>query len=320
MIFQTVRLEEIDFGDETFRITDDLTPERMIASLKEIGQVNPVILLERTGGRKVIVCGFRRLHALLMMGRKEALARIEPPDRTTQEMFRLALIDNVSHRRLTAMECARALSSLRNSCTVNENTLTEVYLPMLGLRPHLKVLRSYLNLHRIMSGLRRLVREEQITVSSAERLAGMSTEVQERLARLLENVRLSASLQRKVLDLLEELGAATEGGILQVIDRPEIACIVDDPGQSMFQRGEKLHEALYRQLYPRLCRAHERFREKERMLALAGKVRMVPDPFFETPRVRFEFEVSSADEFRHSTAALERASQDPALDGLFRLD
>ena len=320
MIFQTVRLEDIDFSDETFRITEDLASERMMASLRKIGLIHPVVLRERTGLNKVIVCGFRRLHALQRLGKAEALARIEPSDCPPLQSCSMALLDNLSHRRLTALESSRALFVLRHACRVDEDTLIETYLPMLGLKPHRNVLRTYLDLSRLASGLRHLVREEQVTVSSAQRLALMAAQVQERFAAVFKSIRLSASLQRKVLDLFEELGAMAPGGVLEVMDRPEIAAVLKDPGLSPFQRGEKVHDALHRLRSPRLCRAHDRFRAKERSLGLPGNIRVAPDPFFETSRIRISFEVSSPGEFRDVSAALRQAARNPALDGLFQLD
>jgi len=320
MTFQTVRLDDIDFSDETFRITEDLALEKMMASLKATGQINPVVLLTRTASPDVIVCGFRRLHALRQLGVREAMARMEQPSRAPLEIFSMALLDNVSHRVLNPLECARALSVLEHSCDVDQSTLVEKYLPLMGLAPHKNVLCSYLSLHRLEPALRRLLREEHLTVSSAERLAGKSSETQQEYARVLDRVRLSAAMQRKVLDLLEELGALAAAGLKEVVDRPEIASVLKGPGLSPFQRGEKVHDALRRLASPRLCRAHDQFRAKGRSLKLPGKVCLAPDPCFETPRIRVDFEVSSAAEFRDVASALHQAAQNPALDGLFQLD
>jgi len=320
MIFQTVRLEDIDFSDETFRITEDLASERMMASMKKVGLVNPVVLRAGTGSNRAIVCGFRRLHALQRLGRTEALARIEPSCCSPLELFSMALLDNLSHRRLSPLECARALFVLQHACAVDQGALIVTYLPMLGLMPHQNVLRTYLNLCRLVPALRLLVREEKITLSSASRLALMATQIQERLAAVFGGIGLSASLQRKVLDLFEELGSKASGGVLEVMDRPDIAAVLKDQGLSPFQRGERVHDILRRVQSPRLCRARDRFRAREQSLGLSGKVCITPDPFFETPRIRISFEVSSSDEFRDVASALNRAAHGPALDGLFQPD
>ncbi len=58
MIVREVALSAIEFEDETFRISEDLDLERMISSLRAVGQVHPVLLLERaTSEPSEIVCG-----------------------------------------------------------------------------------------------------------------------------------------------------------------------------------------------------------------------------------------------------------------------
>lgn len=320
MTFQTVRLEDIDFSDETFRMTEDLVSERITASLKVVGLINPVVLRQSAGTKKAIVCGFRRLHALRHLGKAEALARIEPSSCPPLQAFSLALLDNLSHRRLTALECSRALFVLQDACGVDRDMLIDKYLPMLGLKPHENVLRTYLDLGRLTPALRHLVREEEITLTSAAWLAGMPAAIQERFGAMFERIQLSASLQRKVLDLFEELGATVSGGVSEVMDRPDVGAVVKDSSLSCFQRGEKLHDLLYRLRSPRLCRAHDRFRANEQSLGLSGKVSITPDPFFETTRIRVNFEVSSPDEFRDVASALHRAAQKPTVDCLFQVE
>ena len=78
MTFAEIRLEEIDFENETFRISEELYPAPLLDSLREIGQVNPVLLLEGRAPKKAIVCGFRRLRALKLLRIPRALSRIIP--------------------------------------------------------------------------------------------------------------------------------------------------------------------------------------------------------------------------------------------------
>jgi hypothetical protein len=92
---------------------------------------------------------------------------------------------------------------------------------------------------------------------------------------------------------------------------------LDDSRLSPFQKGEKLHQVLCRLRNPRLSRAAERFLAEKKLLGLPGSIQITPDPFFETPGLRVEFNASSADRFRDLTAALQRASQMAALDEMF---
>ena len=73
MDFKTIQIEEIDPANETYRISEDLDSGSVLDSLEKIGQLNPVLLLDRNP-LKIIVCGFRRIRALRRLGRSRVLA------------------------------------------------------------------------------------------------------------------------------------------------------------------------------------------------------------------------------------------------------
>jgi hypothetical protein len=321
MMLHEVPLTAIDFEDEAYRITEDLDLARMSASLQAVGQVHPVLLIAGAApSRHKIVCGFRRLHGLLCLGRPEATARLlEPADLSALEVFLKAIWDNLSHRQLSPLEVARVLSKLKHQCGVEDEVLVTHFLPLLGLSPHGNVLHSYLCLHGLHPDLRRLLVAGQLTLSSAERLAQAGHEVQAGVAPVLAAVRLSASLQREVLELAEDLAAISGGTLVDVLNEAQILDIARDARLSAFQKGEKIHDCLYRRRNPRLSKARETFLAEKNRLGLPGTVRLLPDAFFESPRLRVEFDVASAEAFREMVEALGRACRADSLDRLFRI-
>ena len=313
MVFKEIYLEEIDIEDETYRISEELDSQSVLDSLREIGQLNPVLVLDGNP-RKVIVCGFRRVRAMRHLGKPQVLARVLSENTSDSvRTLELALWDNLSHRKLEPLEQARALFKLQNVYGVSNDRLVETYLPFLGLAPHESVLHTYLVLHGIRPGLRRCLVEGLLTCSSIEHLAEMPYQVQDSVAGLMIRIRLSASLQRKVLGLLDDLSFAA-------LDSPEVLDALEDPRLTPFQKGEKVHEFLYRLKNPRLLQALERFAALKKLLGLPGSIRVAPHPFFETPDVHVEFEASSAGRFRELAAALQKAAQLQELEELFRLD
>jgi len=319
MDFKTIQFEEIDIEDETYRISEDLDSASVLDSLKEIGQLNPVLLLDQTP-LKIVVCGFRRIRALRKLNRSEVFARILSKElHSTLQRFELSLWDNLSHRRLNSLEKARLLYKLGNTCGVSRDTLIQTYLPLLGLAPHESVLESYLKLNGIHPALRHWLVEDRLTLSSVDILAAMPHPVQSRIASLMDKIRLSASLQRKVLALLEELSTMAGDPMDAPLDNPVVQSILDDSRLSRFQKGEKLHAILYRMKYPGLSKALDRFQDTKKRLALPGSVRIIPHPFFENADLRVEFQASNAEHFRELTLALQTAAQSPDLEELFRV-
>ncbi len=320
MIFKQIPLEEIDLEDETYRISEELDSAPVLDSLREIGQLNPVLLLDR-GRRKVIVCGFRRIRAMKRLGKPQVMARIlSEGSCNPAQSFALALWDNLSLRQLDTLEKARVLAKLRDIGGVSADMLIKKYLPLLGLIPHESVLHAYISLNGAQPGLRRCLIEGRLTPSSMEILAEMPCEVQDNIAALMSSIRLSASLQKKVLALLGDISAVTDARMDAPLNNSKVLALLDDPRLSPFQKGEKLYEILYRLRNPRLSEALERFLAQKKRIGLPGSIRITPHPFFETTDLRVEFDASDVEHFRELAAALYKAAQLPELEGLFQID
>lgn len=311
-------LSTIDFDDEAFRITEDLELDRVCASLQAVGLIQPVVLLEGLEASEyTIVCGFRRLHGLRRLGMSEAAATVLPAGLNMRDIFLKALWDNLAHRQLNALENARVLFTLKHACGVSTDDLVRQFLPMLGLPAHSNVLLAYLSLHELHPDLRRLLKAGHMTLATAERLGRLDTAAQAAAAGTFAKVRLSASLQREVLDILEDLAAMTHSEIAGILSAPEIAGIAGDLSLSPFQKGEQLHALLYARRYPRVTGAREKFQAAKAELNLPGTIRVSPDPFFEAPRLRVEFEAGSARTFRQAVESLQTACRSSALERLF---
>jgi hypothetical protein len=233
--------------------------------------------------------------------------------------FELAVWDNLSHRELNALEIARALTALKNVFEVPHEVLIHDYLPVFGLDSHKNVLRSYLALHPLNPELRKLFLEGRITQESAERLSQSTCDFQCVMAAVLSKARWSASLQREILDMVEELSSIWKCAPGEIFGRTEIGAVLNGHDGSSSQRGEKIRETLYQWRNPRLSDARRQFQLEKVKLGLPAQVRLSPDPYFESNRVRVEFEVSSADGFRKIAVALQNASERTDLEGLFRV-
>ncbi len=320
MILEQMPLEEISFEREAFRISEILDSASIRNSLAQVGQLNPVILLDQES-RKTIVCGFRRVFALKMLGKERVSARIlSSADISVPQAFDLALWDNLSHRELNLLEKARVLAKLRIMCGIGEERLRDFYLPALGLSSSPAVLRNYLRVDGMHEGLRQCLLAGKLTHSSLELLAAKPESVQESVAELMDRIRLSASLQRKVLNLLEELASMRGASFDAPLKEPQMRTTLEDPALSPFQKGEKVHENLYQQMHPRLSRAVERFQNQKKLLGLPGSIQIQPHPFFEDPGVRVSFDAPDVHRLRQLTAALQKAAESPDMEELFKVE
>jgi hypothetical protein len=319
MLTEDISLEQIDQNDELFRISEELDSAPLMKSLREIGQLNPILLLQRDS-RNLIVCGFRRVHALRKLGTIKILARIlteETCDAVRAFMF--ALHDNLSQRQLDPLEKARVLFTLQTKLHVPDEAIVHTYLPMLGLNPHESVLRSYLLIHGMHPVLRACVKECRLTHTSVETIAEMPPAAQDGIAYLMSKARLSASLQKKVLDLLIDISANTGDHSGVLLNGPELTAVLNDPHLSAFQKGEKVHENLYHMRNPRLSATLDQFMAQKESLQLPGSIRITAHPFFEEPGLHVEFDAPDAERFRDLVDALQKAGRRPELEKLFTI-
>jgi hypothetical protein len=316
MIYKEMSIEDIDSECEEFRISEELNITPVLESLREIGQLNPVILLGRNP-RKVVVCGFRRIYAMQRLGFPRISVGILDESCDSLKAFRLAIWDNLSHRQLNPLEKARVLFKLQSLCGVLADKIVKDYLPLLGLAPHESVLGSFLSLHAIQPDLKQCLVEGKLTLSSLEILAKTACSIQDRIALLMGNIRLSASLQKKVLSLLEDLAAMTNAPFDAPLNQPEAMAILEDPRLSPFQKGEKLHELLYGLRNPRLSQAQKQFLARKKLLGLPGSIQINPHPFFETSDLHVEFNAPDAARFRDLAAMLQKAAQLQELEELY---
>ena len=317
MLLKDVELGEIDAECEEFRISEDMDSESLTDSLRAVGQLNPIILLERSECL-IVVCGFRRLAALRRLGVHAAVARILTAEECRKtHPLKLALYDNLAHRELSPFEKARAVVMLRDICGVTRERLISEYLPLLGLPPRENALDGFIALHVARPELRRLFAVDALTLASMERLSKLSGDEQERFAAVMAAVRLSASLQKKTLDLLDDLAGMNRTAFTAPLDIPEIQEFLLDAKLSSFQKGEKLYVMLYRLRNPRVARAEADFAAQRKRLGLPGAIRVTPPPYFETAELRVEFEAASPEKFRELAAALQKAAESPELARIF---
>ncbi len=306
--------------DETYRISEVLDPPQVESSLREVGQLNPVVLSGHDAAGLAVVCGFRRLRALRRMEAPAASARVLTGSAGRPlDAFRLALWDNLAHRQLQPLEIARALFTLQYSCGLSRDLLIGDYLPALGLAPRADILETYLRLNALDNGLRAQLSAGRLSLAAAGRLAAKPLSQQASFATFLSAVRLTASMQRRFLDLVEEIGARDNRAEEEVLFNPELQDVLADAKLSGFQKGERVYEILYVRRYPRIAVAEVRFAAERKKMSLPGSVRLEHDRFFETSSVRVEFDADSPVRFRSLASALERASRSPSVEALFQV-
>lgn len=175
-----VSVDEIDPNPlQPRRVFDQEGLDELVASIREVGIVQPVIL-RRAGTRYQIVAGERRWRAARQAGLKAIPAVIR--DLSDPETMEIALIENIQRQDLNPIEEARAYHALMTS---REMTQEEVALRVGKSRP---VVANALRLLNLDSEVQRWVEDGLLTAGHARAIAA------------LESPSLQKDVGRRVID------------------------------------------------------------------------------------------------------------------------
>jgi ParB family chromosome partitioning protein len=143
---QKIPLQEIDLSDDTFSVNYLPDLQRLRASIEQIGLIQPVLLRKKRDHYQ-IVCGFRRISAMEELGKSEIESKVfEEKEMDEFQLFSLSLHENLTTRGFNAVEKAVALDKLIHRFQIDPAAVIKTFLPLLSLKPHEKILNTYLSL------------------------------------------------------------------------------------------------------------------------------------------------------------------------------
>ena len=155
-----VSVADIDVGDDCYRLPR-FAEVSLAASIREVGLLNPPLLQRRPDGRFRIVCGFRRIEALVQLAVAETVAWIVEEPAVAADIFRIALLDNLSLRPFDPVQLSVIIEKLRR-WGVSDHDLVRQILPQLGLGQNPKILALYDRLHWLPAEWQRALANDQV--------------------------------------------------------------------------------------------------------------------------------------------------------------
>ena len=128
----------LDYGQDTVGIMN---------SIKEIGLINPVILIKENqsaDGTYRIVCGYRRIMACRKLGWESIKAQVVDVY-NEEEILLFSLHDNLFSRGFNVIEKAITLKKFLEIGYSNEKLITKI-VPFLGLPPKKEIIKNYISI------------------------------------------------------------------------------------------------------------------------------------------------------------------------------
>lgn len=277
------RLSEIDFKDRSFPFSFGEIPQRLIESIKQVGLLQPPLLLAAATGY-TIVCGRRRLEVLRQSGVDDiAIDFFAAPPGQMQELFLRALWENLAQRELNPVETADVYSKALE--IFSENELLRKIKPALQIPKRERFHKRYRAIAGFSPELRELLAAGVIDPESVDLISGWGDSELGVLIVLITETGLRRNKLREVINRLDDLARRDRVSPCEPLAS---ACAAVREIEGKIDVGS-LRNQLKVQLYPHLTTARNDFLEKLEELALPANIRLESPPDFEGGEYRLSF-------------------------------
>ena len=312
-----VPLAQIDLAETAMETAAAPALDRLAASLKEVGLINPPWLRPRPGGQRFqVVTGARRVQAAADLNWQEITVRLVPEGTPDFYCLLVHVIDNAFTRGFNLREQAALAARLLSQC--DPETVAARYLPYLGLPPSQAHLARLIKTAGLEAPWQELAASGRLALTAAARLADWDPEARAAAWPFLESLHLSQSKQEELLDQIALLARREGISPAAVLARDEFRRALTDPDRTPQERVKAVRRHLYAQVYPRLSAAREAF---ETALARLGwkrtpRFRLQPPDVFEGPDFHLEIKFRDAPELQHILAEIAHLTRVEGFDDL----
>ena len=255
---QEVPLAQIDLAEAAGEMMAAPARERLAASLREVGLINPPWLRRRPGGQRFrVVTGARRLQAAADLGWQVITARLVPEDTPDFYCLLVHVMDNAFTRGFNLREQAALAVRLLGHC--DRETVAARYLPYLGLPPSQAHLARLVKTAGLEAPWQEMAAAGRLALTAAARLADWDPEARAAAWPFLDSLRLSQSKQEELLDQVAILARREGLSPAAVLARDELRDTLADPDRTPQERAAMVRRQMHRWVSPRLTGAREAF-------------------------------------------------------------
>ena len=317
---QEVRLAQIDLPEAAAEVAAAPDLDRLAASLREVGLINPPWLQPQPGGDRFgVVTGARRIQAAADLGWQEITVRLVPAGTPDLYCLLVHVMDNAFTREFNLRE--QADLAVRLLSHTDRETVVAKYLPYLGLPPSQAHLSRLIKTAGLDAPWQQLAASGRLALTAAARLADWDSEARAAAWPFWDSLRLSQSKQEELLDQVAILARREGISPAAVLARDELRRALTEPDRTPQERVQAVRRHLYAQVHPRLSAAREAF---ETALARLGwkrnpRLRLQPPVVFEGPDFQLEIKFRDGPELQQLLAEIARLTQAEGFDDLSRI-
>jgi ParB/RepB/Spo0J family partition protein len=306
-------INEIFLKDERFRISYYFDLEKLVASIREIGLLNPP-LVTRRNGRFILVSGWKRVMACLNLS-LSPIPVLVVQGKGELETFLIAFYENLATGEFSLVEKAEIMARLKKF-SEDEKKIVRHYLPLLDIPPTLSHLDSYLAFSQFEPELKKFIHEKNLPFSLAELFSEFSTSERKRLLPLVSP--LSQNKMTEFLESLKEISRRDELPVRKILASKEVKDMLGSRRLSLLQKADRIRLVLKKKRYPNLSSWEESFDSLRKKMRWPREITLSPTPYFEEKRLSVDFNFENQEEFKANLLKLEELASKREFSELFK--
>lgn len=314
MIYKNIKLVDFNLDDRRYRFTMNPADRRLLRSVKEVGVLQPVVVVSRHN-RPVLVDGWRRLEAARACGLEELPALEVAAATDDLAVFLLAFFGNYGQRPFSLAEKALAVRKFYEF-RLQPVDLIERILPLLELQPERRMLDLMLEVSALDERFLEIVHRRDWKPVTAELWLDFPPAERNWLFPLLE--RLTHNQQREVIENFHSLKRKTGRSLEELEREGELAGLIARLLKGESGAADNLLTALRQANSPLLSRINQAIGEEIKRLSFPC-VTLDYDRSLEKPALRLALEAGELKELKQIVKSLSDSLESGAWDRLFEL-
>ena len=303
-----VPLSLIDSKDQTFRITTETGIDDIVDSIKNVGLINPPILIKKKS-KYTIICGFRRIAACRILGLLNIEAKIPVSNANELDCLKLAITDNSFQRPLNLIEQSKSLFMLFGF--FKDITGLADVASLLGLPCNSSLIKKIINIYHLPSPIQNCVLSNIISLSMAVELGRFEKDAGITFAKIFNDLKLGLNKQRELITLIHEISLRENIPVIKVIQESDFQEILQNDELVRTKKTEKLRFYLKKRRYPSITLAEQKFEELVKKLKLGNSMKLIPPKNFEGNTFIMKLHFNNLKDLQTHSYTLDEILQNP---------
>lgn len=307
---ENVELHAIHSDNHFFRITTAKSVDDLVQSIRDIGLINPPVLV-RHDSAYIIVSGFRRIKAISILGKKTVPARIAESQQHSLFCAKIAISDNSFQRPLNLIEQVRAiqiLSTFYNSPNNLASAAKELSLP-----GNISIIEKLKRISKLDEEIKEYILADTLSFSTALLLENFSETSRKAIARVLNDLKLSLNKQREMVTLLHEISHRDRINVSEILEEKKFKAVMAHRDLDRNQKANKIRMLLKKRRFPEITKAESDFFACIQKLDLDHSTKLIPPTFFEGSTYTLNFLFNSVEELKSCRTKLQKIIQNPEI-------